>query len=150
MTTLYFESSDEDDLRKAGFSKDGKHHCPQIMVGFFAGLYGYLLGYDTYEGNTYEGGTLLPFIKKISERFSLDKPVVIVDSGLLAKDNIDALEAGEYEYIIGARIKNEAQAVKDKILSGNYENGRIAAVEKGNKRRLIISRSEGRAKKWQT
>jgi len=28
MTTLYFESSDEDDLRKTGFSKDGKHQCP--------------------------------------------------------------------------------------------------------------------------
>ena len=25
MTTLYFESSDEDDLRKTGFSKDGEH-----------------------------------------------------------------------------------------------------------------------------
>jgi len=30
LTTLYFEASDEDDLRKTGFSKDGKqsaHHC---------------------------------------------------------------------------------------------------------------------------
>ena len=25
VTTLYFEASDEDDLRKTGFSKDGKH-----------------------------------------------------------------------------------------------------------------------------
>jgi hypothetical protein len=34
MTTLYFEASDEDDLGKTGFSKDGKHQCPQIMIGF--------------------------------------------------------------------------------------------------------------------
>ena len=33
MTTLYFEASDEDDLRKMGFSKDGKHQCPQIFLG---------------------------------------------------------------------------------------------------------------------
>lgn len=33
MTTLYFEASEEDDLRKAGFSKDGKHSCPQIFLG---------------------------------------------------------------------------------------------------------------------
>ena len=52
MTTLYFESSDEDDLRKTGFSKDGKHQCPQIMIGLLVGLGGYLLGYDIYEGNT--------------------------------------------------------------------------------------------------
>jgi hypothetical protein len=31
MTTLYFEASDEDDLRKTGFSKDGKHQHPQIL-----------------------------------------------------------------------------------------------------------------------
>ena len=38
MTTLYFESSDEDDLRKTGFSKDGKHQNPQIFIGLLVGL----------------------------------------------------------------------------------------------------------------
>ena len=33
MTTLYFEAAEEDDLRKCGFSKDGKHSCPQIFLG---------------------------------------------------------------------------------------------------------------------
>ena len=28
VTTLYFEAADEDDLRKTGFSKDGKHQQP--------------------------------------------------------------------------------------------------------------------------
>ncbi|MDR0612007.1 MAG: hypothetical protein LBG45_00685 [Dysgonamonadaceae bacterium] len=69
MTTLYFEAPDGDGLRKTGFSKDGKPHCPQIMTGLLAGPGGYLSGYDIYEGNTYEGDTLIPFIKKISERF---------------------------------------------------------------------------------
>ncbi len=92
MTTLYFEASDEDDLRKTGFSKDGKHQCPQIFIGLLVGLGGYLIGYDIYEGNTYEGHTLIPFIEKISGKFNLNKPVVIADSGLLSKENIKALE----------------------------------------------------------
>ena len=33
MATLYFATEDEDDLRKIGFSKDGKFQCPQIMLG---------------------------------------------------------------------------------------------------------------------
>jgi len=33
VTTLYFEAEDEDDLRKTGFSKDGKHQNPQIVLG---------------------------------------------------------------------------------------------------------------------
>lgn len=38
MTTLYFEASDEDDLRKTGFSKDGKHQNPQIYLGLLGGV----------------------------------------------------------------------------------------------------------------
>ena len=63
MTTLYFEASDEDDLRKAGFSKDGKHQNPQIFLGLLVGLGGYAIGYDVFEGNIYEGHTLIPFIE---------------------------------------------------------------------------------------
>ena len=66
MTTLYFETSDEDELRKIGFSKDGKHSHPQIFLGLLVGLGGYAIGYDIFEGNTYEGHTLISFIEKIS------------------------------------------------------------------------------------
>jgi len=71
MTTLYFEASDEDDLRKAGFSKDGKHQNPQIFLGLLVGLGGYAIGYDIFEGNIYEGHTLIPFIEKIAAKLML-------------------------------------------------------------------------------
>ena len=99
MTTLYFEASDEDDLRKTGFSKDGKHQNPQIFIGLLVGLGGYAIGYNIYEGNTYEGHTLIPFLEKISKKFNLKKPIVVADAGLLSNDNIKALEEKEYEYI---------------------------------------------------
>jgi hypothetical protein len=92
MTTLCFEASDEDDLRKTGFGKDGKHSNPQIFLGLLVGLGGYAIGYDIFEGNTYEGHTLIPFLEKISTKFNLQKPVVVADSGLLSKDNIEALQ----------------------------------------------------------
>jgi hypothetical protein len=109
MTTLYFEASDEDDLRKTGFSKDGKHSNPQIFLGLLVGLGGYAIGYDIFEGNIYEGHTLIPFLEKITSKFSLEKPIVVADSGLLSKENIKALEQNNYDYIIGARLKNEPQ-----------------------------------------
>jgi hypothetical protein len=85
MTTLYFEASDEDDLRKTGLSKDGEHSNPQIFLGLLVGLGGYAIGYDIFEGNTYEGHTLIPFLEKINKKFNLEKPVVVADSGLLSK-----------------------------------------------------------------
>jgi hypothetical protein len=67
MTTLYFEASDEDDLRKTGFSKDGKHQNPQIYLGLLVGMGGYAIGYDIFEGDIYEGHTLIPFSKRLQQ-----------------------------------------------------------------------------------
>jgi transposase len=147
MTTLYFEASDEDDLRKAGFSKDGKHQNPQIFLGLLVGLGGYAIGYDIFEGNIYEGHTLIPFIEKITAKFNLDKPIIVADSGLLSKENIIALELKNYEYIIGARLKNEPAKIKKKILDSKLTDGEMVAIEKSSNTRLIVSYATNRAAK---
>lgn len=147
MTTLYFEASDEDDLRRTGFSKDGKHQCPQIYIGLLVGLGGYAIGYDIYEGNIYEGHTLIPFIEKISLKFKLDKPIIVADAGLLSNDNIKALEAQEYEYILGARIKNESEKIKKEILETQFVDGTTKDLKKSGNTRLIVSYSAARAAK---
>lgn len=147
MTTLYFETSDEDDLRKTGFSKDGKHQCPQIYIGLLVGLGGYAIGYDIFEGNIYEGHTLIPFIEKISLKFKLDRPIIVADAGLLSNDNIKALEANNYKYILGARIKNEPEKIKKEILKTEFVDGATKSIERTEKTRLIVNYSSNRAAK---
>ena len=147
MTTLYFEASDEDDLRKAGFSKDGKHSNPQIFIGLLVGLVGYPIGYDIFEGNIYEGHTLIPFLNKMSEKFCLGKPVVIADSGLLSKKNITVLEQEGYQYIIGGRLKNETREIQNKITAKSLSDGKFASIKKNINQRLVIYYSEKRRKK---
>jgi len=147
MTTLYFEASDEDDLRKTGFSKEGKHHKPQIFLGLLVGIGGYVVSYDIYEGNIHEGHTLLPFLEKVSRRFKIGKPIVVADSGLLSQKNISALSANGYTYIIGARIKNEASTIKEKIIANDYSENPINRIKITDNENLIISYSEKRAKK---
>lgn len=147
MTTLYFEASDEDDLRKTGFSKDGKHSNPQIFIGLLVAAGGYLIGYDIYEGNTYEGHSLIPFIEKTAKKFDLGKPVVIADSGLLSNQNIEALEEKGYEYILGARLKNEPKTIRNVITAHPYANGQTLVINKDNGRRLIIQYADTRAVK---
>lgn len=149
MTTLYFEAEDEDDLRKTGFSKDGKHSNPQIFLGLLVGTGGYAIGYDIYEGNIFEGHTLIPFLEKISAKFDLGKPIVVADAGLLSTDNIKALEAKEYEYILGARIKNEPDKIKKQIIEHEFSNGQTICINKSEQTRLIVAFSDKRAAKDQ-
>lgn len=147
MTTLYFEASDEDDLRKAGFSKDGKPQNPQIFLGLLVGLGGYAIGYDIFEGNIYEGHTLIPFIEKISAKFNLNKPIIVADSGLLSNANIIALEQKKYKYIIGARLKSEPEKIKQQILNHELSDGDLIKIKKSPGTRLIVTYANNRAAK---
>ena len=149
MTTLYFEAQDEDDLRKIGFSKDGKFQHPQIMLGLLVGKGGYPIGYDIYEGNTFEGHTLLPTLEKIEKKYHFKHPTVIADAALLSKQNLENLSHAKYRFIIGARIKNETDATKAKILkqSKGMHDGDHFVVKKQDGTRLIVTYSTSRSKK---
>lgn len=149
ITTLYFEAEDEDDLRKIGFSKDGKFRNPQILLGLFVGKNGYPIGYDIFEGNCFEGHTLIPMIKRLEAKYNLPKPVIIADSGLLSKANIETLEVYGYSYIIGARIKSEPQDRQKEILEAaqSLEDGQTVRLQQAGKPDLIIGYSQKRADK---
>jgi hypothetical protein len=149
MTTLYFEAEDEDDLRKIGFSKDGKFQCPQIMIGLLVGENGYPIAYDMFEGNLFEGHTMIPLIEQMQKKYNLTKPIIVADSGLLSKDNVKKLLEQNYEFILGARIKNETQKIQSAILeqTKNIKNGKSIVLKKPDKTRLIVNFSEKRARK---
>ena len=147
MTTLYFEAAEEDDLRKCGFSKDGKHSCPQIFLGLLVASGGNPIGYEIYEGNISEGHTMIPLIRKLASRFGFDKPIVVADAGLLSKANIEELTKDGYQYIIGARPKSESDKVKEQILSLDMKYGDVVEIEKDGEVRIVLSCTERRAKK---
>lgn len=147
MTTLYFEASDEDDLRRCGFSKDGKHSCPQIFLGLLVTTGGNPIGYEIFEGNIFEGHTLIPVIERLAARFGFSHPIIVADAGLLSKSNLKELEARGYKYILGARPKNESQKIKDKILGLKLGYGQIKVIRRDKDTRLIVSMSEKRAAK---
>jgi hypothetical protein len=132
VTTLYFEIDNEDELRKTGFSKEGKHQNPQIVLGLLVGTEGYPLAYDLFEGNKFEGYTMLRIIDSFRERYSLDKLVVIADSGLLSSANVEELIRRGYEFILGARIKSEPEAIKQKILAMNCKTDKVRLLKGGN------------------
>lgn len=147
MTTIYFESSQTDELKETGFSKDGKHQHPQIFLGLLVGTDGYPIGYDIFEGGIYEGHTLIPILEKFEQRFKLDKPIVVADAGLLSTKNIEALKANGYTFILGARIKNESKNIKGQIKGFNLQDGEIVKINKPDGTVLFISYSNKRAKK---
>ncbi len=146
MSTLYFETESEDDLRTIGYSKDGKHQHPQIMIGLLVGAGGVPIGYDIYQGNTAETKTLIPFLENMADKFGVDRPIIVADSALLSKKNIEELQDKDYQYILGGRIKNETEERKQKIVSKEISEAKPIELEH-TYGRLIITYSNKRAKK---
>jgi transposase len=146
VTTLYFESDFGDEFRETGFSKDGKHSQPQVVLGLLVSKEGYPLSYSLFSGSQYEGRTMIPIVEDFIQRFKLDDFVVVADSGLMNKSNIALLESGGYKYIVGARIKNETEVIKRWILSLQKQDEKFNETKKEGIR-LIIGYSTKRAKK---
>lgn len=147
VTTIYFEADSEDELRKTGFSKDGKHQHPQIVLGLLVSSGGYPLAYDIFEGNKFEGHTMLPIINRFKAKYNLDNLIIVADAGLLSKENITQLQKDGYEYVLGARIKSESSDIKEKILALQLDNGQSAVLQKDEHTKLVISYSLARAVK---
>lgn len=147
VTTLYFEVDQEDDLRKTGFSKEGRHQNPQIVLGLLVGLEGYPLAYEIFEGNKFEGHTMIPVIEAFRKKYGLPAPVVVADSGLLSKSNVKELFDGGYGFILGARLKASPDKKKEKILGLGLKNGESRSLDWDGGLRMVVSYSDRRAKK---
>ncbi len=131
VTTLYFEADYEDELRKTGLSNEGRHSNPQIILGLLVSLGGYPLAYCIHEGNKYEGYTMLSTINEFVSKYGLENFVIMTDSGLMNNANIAELEVHGYKYIIGAKIKNESQEVKNWILEQPKQDCQMVEYDKG-------------------
>ena len=154
-TTLYFESFTEDEFKRNGYSKDRKFNQPQVVLALMVTKEGLPIGYKAFAGDTFDGHTLIPSLKILREKYKIDKVVYVADSGMFNKDNLkelEELEEHEFNYIVGARIKNLSESIKKKILNKeNYKkldsDKTVARFTLDNGRKLIVTYSKKRAKK---
>ena len=147
VTTLYFETAKEDDLRTPGFSKDGKTAESQVVLGLLVSDGGYPLSYSLFNGKQFEGRTMLPIIDDFVQRFSLKDFIVVADAGLLLRKNISLLKSAGYKFILGGRIKKEAESVQEWVLSLPKNPFQLHEKRINGDERVIISYSESRAAK---
>ena len=155
VTTLYFEANEDDEdteqspgLRKKGYSKDHRYDLPQVVVGLTVDSHGFPLDFQVYEGNTYEGQTLLAGIQKIQNKLKLvsNNLTVVADAGMLSQANLEKLESFGYSYIVGARIRSLAAAAAEQILTWDYvKQGNLDTTIAG--RRMVVTYSDKRAKR---
>jgi hypothetical protein len=116
VTTLYFESIEQDELRRFGFSKDCKFKETQVVLALIATTDGLPLAYDLFPGNTFEGHTLLPVIKKFKSKYLVNDILLVADRGMFSKNNLAEMDKEGVRYIVAAKLKGMKGDVKESIL----------------------------------
>lgn len=106
VTTLYFETFTDDDLRKAGFSKDNKSNQPQIVIGLVVDRQGFPLSYSMFAGNKFEGHTFIPTILKFKAAHRISELTVVADAAMVSEANMAELSRHGLKYIVAARVAN--------------------------------------------
>jgi len=115
VTTLYFETFEEDGLRKNGFSKDNKSEQPQILIALMVSKEGFPVAYEVFSGNTFEGHTIIPVIKDFIKRNGVKQFTVVADAAMISSENIQQLTQNSINYIVGARLGNIPAALLETI-----------------------------------
>lgn len=100
VTTLYFESIEQDDIKEFGFSKEQKHHPIQIVLALVVDSQGIPIAYEAFKGNLAETKTLIPVLELLKAKFTIKTMTLVCDRGMACKANIDLIQnflAEQYE-----------------------------------------------------
>ena len=116
VTTFYYESKNENDLKKFGYSKDGKFGDVQVVMGLLIDKNGLPIGYELFSGNTFDSKTMVKVLDNLKGKFNLDKVVIVADRGLNSKINLKYIKDAGYDYLMAVSIKSLSKKMKDAIL----------------------------------
>lgn len=88
VTSTYFEGR-HCPLARIGHSRDGRFDRPQIVFGLLTNAEGCPVATEVFEGNTGDPKTVLSQIKKLRERFGLERVVLVGDRGTITSARIE-------------------------------------------------------------
>jgi transposase len=129
VTTFYYESKEENDLKKFGYSKDGKFGDVQVVMGLLIDKNGLPIGYELFSGNTFDSKTMVKVLDNLKGKFNLDNVVIVADRGLNSKINLKYIKDAGYDYLMAVSIKSLKQSIKDIILDKDSYNNILATED---------------------
>src|SRR5512133_3628779 len=102
VSSTYFEGR-HCPLARIGHSRDGRFDRPQIVFGLLTDAQGCPVATEVFEGNTGDPTTVLCQVKKLRERFHLERVVLVGDRGMITSAEADLKQAPGMEWITALR-----------------------------------------------
>src|SRR5271168_1081492 len=134
-------------LAQHGYSRDHRPDRPQIVYGLLCTREGLPVAVEVFDGDTADPTTLAAQIKKLRQRFALERVVLVGDRGMLTSARIrEEVEPAGFDWISCLRNDAIQQLASDDgplqlSLFDERDLAEIAAPEQFPGERLIVCRN---------
>ena len=108
ITSTYFEGAGPRDFAKHGYSRDGKPHNVQVIVGLVM-VGGWPIAHHVWAGNRIDHTTVQEVIGDLRERFSFGRIVFVGDRGMVTRQNLDDFVKEGHGYLVGVKRRRNAK-----------------------------------------
>ena len=154
VTTLYFETTEVDELKQFGYSKDCRFNTTQVVLALATNEDGLPIGYELFEGNKAEVKTLIAAIEHWKTLFDIGSVCFIGDRAMFCEENLKLMEDNGYKYIVAAKLRKLPKNLKAELLEETHYRPTVLSNSfawigefNHNNRRLVVSYKTKRALK---
>jgi transposase len=111
ITSTYFEGAGPANFAQHGYSRDGKPHNVQVIVGVVM-VAGWPIAHHVWSGNEVDHETVQKAIRDLHQRFGFNRLVFVGDRGMVTNDNLEAITADKHGYLVGVKRRRNAKLTK--------------------------------------
>jgi hypothetical protein len=102
ITSTYFEGAGPVNFAKHGYSRDGKPHNVQVIVGVVM-VAGWPIAHHVWAGNRVDHATVQEVVQDLRTRFDFGRIVFAGDRGMVTDKNLDSFSKGGNGFLVGLK-----------------------------------------------
>jgi len=108
ITSTYFEGAGPDDFAKHGYSRDGKPHNVQVVVGVVM-VAGWPVAHHVWPGNRVDHDTVQEVVGDLHKRFGFGRIIFVGDRGMVTAEDLESLKRGRDRFVVGLDRRRNAE-----------------------------------------
>jgi transposase len=108
ITSTYFEGSGPEDFAKHGYSRDGKSHNVQVIVGVVM-VAGWPIAHHVWPGNRIDHDTVQEAVADLQKRFGFRRVVFVGDRGMVTAENLESLKTAGHGFVVGLNRRRNSE-----------------------------------------
>jgi transposase len=127
LTSTYFEGT-KCPMGEFGHSTEHRPDKKQVNIGLAVDRDGIPIVHEVFGGSTRDVTTVQGFAERLKIEFGIQAPIIVIDRGMVSRDNLDALLELGYDYIVARKMGPTEKRIVTGISDDEYVKGIVTDV----------------------